>query len=354
MSNFSRSASLNVARLIYLLVCVCAGIALAYNLEGSSYIWVGTVGGLVVASFFMLVESLTKTYTIRGFSTGTFGLLVGLFCAWLLTRLGISDLLMLLFSDVITEKVNFTLAFDTVLFSSFGFLGTVIALRSSQDDFAVVIPYVRFRQDRSMGRPLLLDGDVIMDGRIPAVLKSGFLDRNIVVPRFVLDELQVMSNSPSAGRRQRGQRGLECLETLQELKDVRVSIHDSKAESSDDSHVAHLLQISSIINAQILTTDDNLTKVARLQRIDVLNLNDINEALKPKVEVGSRLSLPLVRTGKDDHQGVGYLPDGTMIVVNQAVSKIGTTQTVTVISTINTTGGMMVFADLDESAESSN
>lgn len=353
MSKFSQNASLNVARLIYLLVCVCAGMALAYHIRDASHIWMGMLGGLAVASFFMLVENLTKTYTIRGFSTGTFGLLVGLFCAWLLTKLGIPDLLSILLGEVITEEKNFTLAFNTVLFSSFGFLGTVIALRSSQDDFAVVIPYVRFRQDGSMGRPLLLDGDVIMDGRIPAVLSSGFLDRNIVVPRFVLDELQIMSNSPSSGRRQAGQRGLECLETLQDLDGVRVSIHDSKAESYDDSHVAHLLQISRILNAQILTTDNNLTKVARLQSVDVLNLNDINEALKPKVEVGSRLELPIVRTGKEDHQGVGYLTDGTMIVVNQAVAKIGTTQKVSVISTINTTAGVMVFADLDEgSAES--
>jgi uncharacterized protein YacL len=234
-----------------------------------------------------------------------------------------------------------------MLFASLGFLGTVIALRSSQDDFAVVIPYVRFRSDSTTGRPLLLDADIITDGRVTAVLQSGFLERNIIIPRFVLEELQVMSNSPSPGRRQRGQRGLECLENLQSSRDIKVTVHDSTARSSEDSHDAHLLQICQILNAQILTTDDNLTKVARLQNVDVLNLNDMSEALKPQVDIGTRVQLPLVRTGKEEHQGVGYLPDGTMIVVNNGISKIGTTQSVTVISTINTTAGLMVFAEMD-------
>ena len=347
MANFKSSTSLQVARLLYILICVCAGMALAYHISGPNELWQGSVLGLGVAGFFIFVETLTKTYTIRGFSTGTFGLLVGLFCAWLLTRLDIPLLISTVFKDSISSEANFTLAFNTILFSSLAFLGTVIALRSSQDDFAVVIPYVRFRQDNATGRPLLLDGDVITDGRLPSIMQSGFLEKNVVIPRFVLDELQVTANSPSPGRRQRGQRGLESLEKLQADRGIKVTIHDSSAESSEDTHDAHLLQISRLLNAQILTLDDNLTKVARLQNVDILNLNDMNEALKPKVDIGTKVNLAIVRTGKEEHQGVGYLPDGTMIVVNNGVSKIGTTQNVTVISTINTSAGMMVFADMD-------
>jgi len=322
--------------------------AIAYQMAGPDKIWLGSIIGIIVASFFVLVENLTKTYTIRGFSTGTFGLLIGLFCAWLFTKIDIPLLITNVFKDQITNEEAFILAFNTILYSSFGFLGTVIALRSSQDDFAVVIPYVRFRQDSRAGRPLLLDGDVITDGRLPSIMGSGFLEKNLVIPRFVLDELQIMANSPSPGRRQRGQRGLESLEKLQKSSTIKVTIHDSQAESSDDTHDAHLLQISRILNAKILTVDDNLAKVARLQSADVLNLTDMEEALKPTVDIGSKVNLAIVRTGKEEHQGVGYLPDGTMIVVNHAVSKIGSTQNVSVISTINTTAGLMVFADLDE------
>lgn len=347
MNRFSSNTSLNIARILYIIVCEFAGMALAYQLLGPDKLWVGMVAGLCVAMFFMFIESLTKSYTIRGFSTGTFGLLIGLFCAWLMTRVGVPEIISSVFDEVIPNREGFTTAFNTMLFASLGFLGTVIALRSGQDDFAVVIPYVRFRSDSTRGRPLLLDTDVITDGRISAVMRSGFLEKNIVIPRFVLEELQIMSNSPSPSRRQRGQRGLECLETLQSSRDVKVTVHDSTARSSEDSHDAHLLQICQILNAQILTTDDNLTKVAKLQNVDVLNLNDMNEALKPQVDVGTRVQLPIVRTGKEEHQGVGYLPDGTMLVVNNGASKIGTTQNVTVISTINTTAGLMVFAEMD-------
>ena len=354
MNKFSSKASLNIARVLYLIVCEFAGMALAHQLLGPDKLWVGMVAGLCVAMFFMFIENLSKSYTIRGFSTGTFGLLIGLFCAWLMTRVGIPDIISSVFDEVIPNSQGFKTAFNTMLFASLGFLGTVIALRSGQDDFAVVIPYVRFRSDSTTGRPLLLDGDVITDGRIAAVMRSGFLEKNIIIPRFVLEELQVMSNSPSPGRRQRGQRGLECLETLQTSRDIKVTVHDSTARSSEDSHDAHLLQICQILNAKILTTDDNLTKVARLQNVEVLNLNDMNEALKPQVDVGTRVQLPIVRTGKEDHQGVGYLPDGTMIVVNNGVSKIGTTQSVTVISTINTTAGLMVFAEMDSEKQAEN
>jgi len=343
--------SLNIARTLYLIVCLLTGTALSYQLLGPGQTWVGVVLGLCVAIFFMFVESLTKSYTIRGFSTGTFGLLIGLFCAWLLSRVGVPNIISSIIAPIVPDNPNFgtgfAAAFNTMLFASLGFLGTVIALRSGQDDFAVVIPYVRFRSESHGGRPLLLDTEIITDGRVVKVINSGFLERNVIVPRFVLEELQIMSNSPSPNRSQRGQKGLECLEKLRSLKDIKVTVHDSTAKSSDDSHDAHLLQISQILNAQILTTNNNLTKVAKLQNVDILNLNDINEALKPTVDVGTRLPLPIVRTGKEEHQGVGYLPDGTMIVVNNAVSKIGTTQNINVISTINTSAGLMVFADIE-------
>ncbi len=348
MSKFTANTSFNIARLLYLLVCIFAGMALASSITDSSKMWIGMLGGLLIASFFILVEYLTKSYTIRGFSTGTFGLLIGLFCAWLLTKLGIPELLSAAFGDDIYNKEIFTLTFNTVLYSSFGFLGTVIALRSSQNDFAVVIPYVRFRQDNSTGKPLLLDSEAICDGRVPDIINSGFLEKHVVIPRFILDELKVLANSPSPGRKLRGQRGLECLDKLQKNKDIKVSVHDSKASSDDDSHDNQLLQISRLLNAQILTTDDNLSKVARLQGIDTLNLNDLSEALKPQVDIGSKIQIALVRTGKEDHQAIGYLPDGTMIVVNHAISKIGSTVHARVISTINTTAGLMIFADMED------
>jgi len=342
------STSLQVARLIYIIISVAAGMSIAYLISGSEKVWLGSAIGIFIAGFFILIESLSKTYTIRGFSTGTFGLMVGLFCAWLLTRLDIPLLITSLFKNSIEDQSTFILACNTILFSSLGFLGTVIALRSSHNDFAVVIPYVRFRQDAQSGRVLLLDTEVIIDGRITAIIETGFLDINIVIPRFVLDHLQVLANSPSLGKQQRSKRGIETLDNLRKNPALKVSIHDSYEESSGDSHETLLLQISRLLNAKILTTDENLAKIARLQNADVLNLKDIEAALKETIDVGSRLTVTLVRNGKENHQALGYLADGTMIVVNQAVEKIGTSQNVSVISTINTSAGLMVFADIDE------
>lgn len=157
-----------------------------------------------------------------------------------------------------------------------------------------------------------------------------------------------MANSPSTARRARGQRGLEALEKIQHNEKYRVTIHDSDSLSGTDTHDARLMHTSRVLSARLLTTDENLTKVARLQGVTVLNINDLTQALKPKVALGERIRLPLVRNGRDEHQAVGYLPDGSMIVVNNAVDKINTTQDVIVISTLETGSGTMVFSELFE------
>jgi len=352
--------SVNVARLTYLVLCELAGLAVALSTPLIP-LWAGLCGGLLVAGFFIMVEGLMKGFSLRGFSTATFGLTVGLVCAFLLTRVGISNLFSIALSpfEDDTEKLKdlqeaVTLGVNVSLYASLGFLGTVLALRSNQEDFSFIIPYVRFRQDSASGQPLLLDDDIIMDGRIPNLMAAGFLNGRLIVPRFVLDELQALAASPSPGKRQRGQRGLEILEELQNNPGIPINIHDASGVAEDESLHGRLVKSAKLLSARLLTTDENLTKVAHLQGVDIINLNDLAEALKPSLVVGERVRLALVRNGKDDHQGVGYLPDGTMIVVNHAVSKIGTTQDVVVISMLQTSAGQMVFAELNDGGEGRN
>lgn len=354
MRILSASSSVQIARLVYLLVCELAGVAVSLSSRESGFeisLWWGIVGGLILAAFFILVESLSEGFTLRGFSTATFGLLVGLFCAWLLTRVNIDRLMVeaLRLDDDAADTVS--LAVSVGLFASLGFLGAVLALRSGRDEFAFIIPYVRFRQDAASGQPLLLDADAIMDGRVPRILKSGFLNGRLIVPRFVLEELKILANSPSPGKRQRGQRGLDGLEEMQTAEDIRITIHHSHETGTTDSMDGRLIHTARLLGARLITTDENLTKVSRLQNAEVLNINDLSDALKPAVVVGEKIRLALVRPGKDDHQAVGYLPDGTMIVVNHAHSHIGTTRDVLVISTLQTSAGQMVFAELFESEE---
>ncbi len=349
--------SVNVARLTYLLICEAAGVAVALSTKGTQFevqLWKGILGGLGVSMIFIWIESLMKGFTLRGFSTATFGLAVGLMCAWLLTRVQIFNFLELVSRDQIESKENgeilihtLRLAFDVTLFSSLGFLGAVLSLRGNRDDFAFIIPYVRFRQDASSGQPIVIDSETIIDGRVQAILESGFLHGRLIVPRFVLEELQTMVDAGSNGSRQRGERGLDCLQNLQRAPDIQISVHDAHRPPEEDSLNSRIIEITRLLGARLMTVDENLAKVAKLQGVDVLNIHELDEALKPAVVVGQRLRLALVRTGKEEHQGVGYLPDGTMIVVNHAVTRIGTTVEVIVVSTLQTAAGMMVFAELN-------
>ena len=346
----SSTPSVNIARLIYLLVCEAAGVAIAFST--GVHVSIGMIGGLLVALLFIWIEVLIKGFTLRGFSTATFGLGVGLRCAWLLTRVEISSLLAL----AIPEDPNaperrelfvdsMRLAIDITLFSSLGFLGAVLALRSNHDDFAFVIPYVRFRQDASVGQPVVLDPEAVMDGRLPGIVRAGFLSGRLVVPRYVLEELQGMAASQQSGTRLRGQRGLDTLESMQKSPDIQISIHDSSS-ATDEKLANRLIETARLLGARLMTGDENLAKVAKLQGLQVLNIDELDEALKPPAAIGDKVRIALVRNGKEDHQAVGYLPDGTMIVVNHGVSKIGSTVEVTVVSTLQTSAGLMVFSEL--------
>ena len=358
MRNFLAPTSINVARITYLLVCELAGIGVSMSTRGMGAFEIplamGVLAGLAVAGMILFCETCIRNFTLRGFTNTSFGILVGLFCAWLITKLNYQEAVEGILVGLNPEQealaldlansINFGL--NIFLFASLAFLGAVLAMRSGRDDFAFIIPYVRFRQDAASGQPLLLDADVIMDGRVPRIMASGFLNGRLIVPRFVLDELKVLSSSPSPGKRQRGQRGLDSLEEMQADGNIQISVHESAPGSQADGMGARLIQTARVLGARLLTTDENLTKVARLQNAEVLNIDDLGDALKPAVVVGEKIHLALVRTGKDEHQAVGYLPDGTMIVVNHGAPKIGTTQDVLVISTLQTAAGQMVFAEL--------
>ncbi len=346
----SSTPSVNIARLTYLLICEAGGIAVAMSMNVP--VGYGLGGGLLIAAFFIWVETLVKGFTLRGFSTATFGLGVGLLCAWLLTRIDFTALIQTMIPDdpelpqrreayVSTLK----LAIDTALYSSFGFLGAVLALRSNHDDFSFVIPYVRFRQDATAGQPVVLDPEAVIDGRLPGIVRAGFLSGRLVVPRFVLEELQQMAASTQSGSRLRGQRGLDALEAMQKAPDIQITLHESISRK-DEKLPKLLIETARLLGARLMSGDENLGKVARLQGLQVLNIDELDVALKPPAGVGDKVRITLVRNGKEDHQAVGYLPDGTMIVVNHGVSKIGSSVDVAVVSTLQTSAGTMVFAEL--------
>ena len=294
-------------------------------------------GGLVVGA-----DLLLKDMTIRSFGSGTFGLMTGVFCAWLLTRVPWAQSL---FPPQWGNADEFDRVFTLVIYLTLGYLGIVLALRSNRQEFSLIIPYVRFRNEGVIQQPLLVDTNIIIDGRLPGICATGFLGGTLIIPRFVLDELHVLADSSDPIKRDRGRRGLECLEQLKRTPSLSVTIHDDY-QPQEKLVDTKLIQLAKSLDARLLTNDSNLGRVAQLQGLMVLNLNQLAHSMRPILNVGDDIELVLVKEGKDEHQAVGYLPDGTMIVVNHAVAKIGTTAEAIVVSTLHTTSGTIVFGEL--------
>ncbi len=326
--------------MLFLTLAVLLGAVIA---EGFKLpVWQGTLVGLGAGFFFILIDALLAQFTFREFSNGTFGLLVGLFCAWLVTKIGIFDLP---WFRSLEDAESVRSVVDICLYAVFGFLGITLALRSDRDQFSFIIPYVRFRRDASEGEPILVDSSVIIDGRLPRVFATGFLSGSFVIPRFVLDELQRLADSRDPLKSARGLRGLESVQRLQEASKLQFTIHEDN-KHANDAVDTRLVTVARELSARLLTNDVNLGKVAQVRGVQVLNFNDLTQALQPELHVGDELELSLVKPGKDRHQAVGYLPDGAMIVVNHASQLMGETVPIVVSGTHQASAGRLIFAEL--------
>jgi len=232
------------------------------------------------------------------------------------------------------------------LFVILMYLGAVIALRG-KDEFNLVIPYIRF-VPHGVDVPLVVvDTSALIDGRLVGICESRFLGYGIVIPRFVIDELQKVADSKDPSRQVRGRKGIDTLNQLREMKHVDLRINESSvtARQSVDSKLVFLAQS---LKAKLLTTDFNLSQIAEFHNIEWLNLNSLAKAMNPEVMVGDTLTIQLTKPGKDPGQAVGYMIDGSMVVVANAKSSIGKTVTVSVDSIIPSAGGKMIFADLSQ------
>lgn len=343
---YSRKAVYTV-RFFFLLVCASVGALIALGLGWGMY--KGVAIGSFFASIFIAVDLLARNWSFRSFSSGTFGLMVGLFCAWLITRIDIGSIQLLSDDHAFGQELRGLIGL--ALYLVLGFLGSSLALRSNREEFSFIIPYVRFRREAIEEQPTMLDSNILIDGRILKLVKTGFLRGPFVVPRFVLDELQLLADSQQPMKKDRGKLGLLNLQELRRRPDVEVSVHDDYEDNKSLAVDTRLVQLTRRLSARLLTNDNNLGQVARLQGVHTLNLHDLAEAMRPEVIIGDVLDLQLVRRGKDDHQGVGFLPDGTMVVVNHAVALIGQARKVIVSSTIQTGSGRIIFAELADAAK---
>jgi uncharacterized protein YacL len=219
----------------------------------------------------------------------------------------------------------------------------------TKDDVRFVIPYVEFAKQRKGQHPLILDTSVIIDGRIVDVLAAWAVDAPVIIPRFVLHELQAIADSADKLKRNRGRRGLDIINRLQTNEKVEVQFLDARpGRDEEDESVDHrLVSLARKIDGRIVTNDYNLNKVARIRGIDVINVNDLANSLRPVFLPGEYMQVKIIRPGEAAGQGVGYLEDGTMVVVEFARERIGETIPVVVTSVIQTSAGRMVFGRLE-------
>lgn len=224
------------------------------------------------------------------------------------------------------------------------FLSVSFVLQT-KDDFRFVIPYVEFARQIKGARPTLLDTSVIIDGRIADIAETGVLEGQLRVPRFILTELHAVADSADRLKRNRGRRGLDILNQLRENSKIDLEILDVHAASVDEAKEvdAKLVALAKHLNGRIITNDYNLNKIAQLREVDVVNINDLANALKPVVLPGESMSIKIIKSGEEAGQGVGYLEDGTMVVVEQGSDHIGREISITVTSALQTSAGRMIF-----------
>ncbi|OGX27250.1 MAG: hypothetical protein A2787_08690 [Omnitrophica WOR_2 bacterium RIFCSPHIGHO2_01_FULL_48_9] len=290
-----------------------------------------SVGGLCGIAL-IFVESSLRHVSVRGLSSMVFGLLLGLVMAHL-----ISNILSILPLGEYVQSLT-----RVILTLTFSYMGAMMAMRG-KDEFNLIIPYVRFKRQDVKEDLLLLDTSVIIDGRVMDIYKTNFLDGRLVVPRFVLQELQKISDSADSVKREKGRRGMEILRLMQkdEAIDIRIHDDDMPAELPVDTK---LVRLARILEAKICTMDYNLNRIASIESIGVLNINDLVNSVKSVVFQGEELDIRLTKEGKESHQAVGYLDDGTMVVVSDARKWIGQKVKVIVTSVLQTQAGRMIFA----------
>ena len=291
------------------------------------------IGGLI-GLMIIFTEIGMRRVSVRGLSSAVFGLILGLIMSKLLSDIFI-------FLKIELETLSFIRPVMTLIIC---YMSMAVAIRG-KDEFNVIIPYVRLSRQGHVDTVVVVDTSAIIDGRIADICKSRFIEGKMVVPRFVLKELQQISDSADPIKRQRGRRGLEVLNTIQKDIGIPVIIHEEDFPEIKEVD-AKLVKLAKLLEAKIFTVDFNLNRVAEIQGIKVLNINELANALKPVVFPGELMEIRLLREGKEYNQAVGYLDDGTMVVAEDARKFIGSTVKVAVTSVLQTQAGRMIFTKL--------
>jgi uncharacterized protein YacL len=357
---------LNIIRALFILVIASVGWSFVVDprqILGTGS-WSFLAISLVVGTLFLCVDILAPRNKLQAFAGTFFGLLVGLVISWAMSFVNplLVDQLTSYFPSLVTdgslttqgasfiEKKQGLVDFLNLIVGCVACFLSIAVVLQTKDDFRFIIPYVEFSKQTKGARPILLDTSVLIDGRICDIAKVGLFDIQLIVPRFVLRELQAVADSADRLKRNRGRRGLDVLADLQKVKGLDVVIYE--ASHHTDGPVDQLLMsLAKELGARVLTIDFNLNKVAQLTGVDVININDLANALKPEVLPGEPMKVRIIRPGEEAHQGVGFLDDGTMVVVEGGKASVGDEVSFLVTNTRQTSAGRMIFGRIPEGGE---
>lgn len=321
------------------------------KLSAISGVFLGLLAGLVVAYALSFVVDLVGVYTAPTANTPMPAVTEAEFIDLPGDRkLAVENQAIQHFAEVAARDAYFNLLSGIKVI--IGLITCYIAISlviQTKDDFRFVIPYVEFAKEIRGGRPILLDTSVIIDGRILDVVETRLMQGTLVVPTFVLDELQQLADSEDKIKRARGRRGLDILQKLQAADPIDVHIDERDVEGTGVDE--KLLILAQPMKARVMTNDFNLNKVAAVRGVEVINFNDVARAVRPVALPGEALEVRLVKPGESGQQGVGYLDDGTMVVVENGRSHLNQMARVTVTSTLQTSAGRMIFASYSDAAD---
>ncbi len=308
--------------------------------------WLIFVSVIVTAGVVITIDMLVPNKRIDTISAVYVGTIVGMLLTYALS-IALKPLLELASPNVappITTGIGILLVYICISL-----------LLQTKDDFRFIIPYVEFTKDVKGLKPYILDTSVVIDGRVADLVETDILDNTLIMPRFVLSELQRIADSSDKLRRSRGRRGLDILNRLRGNKKIDLKIYDRDlAELSGHPVDMKLVLLAKHLEGKIVTGDYNLNKIARLHNVPVINLNDVANALKPVYLPGEAFSVRIMKPGEAAGQGVGYLDDGTMIVVEDGREHIGETVRISVTSVLQTSAGRMIFGRYDETVNATS
>jgi uncharacterized protein YacL len=333
-------------RIAYLCLCGWAIVAFLRPTAGippriDAHPFFAFVVALAISQTVVLVDMFIRKKRIELISSIYFGLIIGAILAYLLVQA---------FNPVMEQMVSTNLIegyyvqiIKLFLMLAIPYVCTSFLLQT-KDDFRFVIPYVEFSRDLKGNRPLVIDSSALIDGRIADLVETRVIDSQLVVPQFVLREVQDVADSGDKMRRTRGRRGLEVLSKLQSNPRADIHVRDTADDDGQGMSVdQRLVDLAKRIGGRVVTNDFNLNKVASVQGVEVVNLNDVANALKPRYLPGERLRLRILKEGEAAGQGIGYLDDGTMVVCEQTSHLIGQDIDIIVTSMLQSSAGRMIF-----------